>query len=466
MRGRVHAENKPMETSLSDPGTPLSPFSHVARGATPKLVRLGRAGCSVARKRQNLNRALFLCFFLHSFPFQIQTRAQARVAPVSKATHQHVSSKQSVGAASVSSHASAASSVPSHPLTRNAAKAAAAQLQEEEEEEEALHSIDDAEMDEEMREDSQQPGSEQYRRAQQQQEDEDAEFIDEDEELISAKEPPHAHHKHATAHLHVAPSPAAAAASAAESAPLMPAAAAAAAVASRAPLAFADQATWQQCLSDPCQEYADSIYQHLRATELAHFPDPLYMDTVQGDLTHAMRSILVDWLVEVAEEYKLAPQSLFLAVSYLDRFLSRQQIDRSRLQLVGVTALLLAAKYWEIYPPAIDEFVYISDHTYTKAEVLAMENSLLTALHFKLTTPTSWEFSRRFCKAANADKQTEHLVDVSDTKETRGHAHGRYCLRPWPLRVAAWNGRSNQFAKYGFVSHPPLVRCLCLCFDH
>lgn len=344
---------------------------------------------------------------------QIQTRAQARVAPVSKATHQHVSSKQSVGAASVSSHASAASSLPSHPLTRNAAKAAAAQLQEEEEEE-ALQSVEDA--DEEMREDSQQPGSEHYRRAQQQQEDEDAELIDEDEDLISAKEPPHAHHKHATAHLHVAPSPAAAAASAAESAPLMPAASAS----SRAPLAFADQASWQQCLSDPCQEYADSIYQHLRATELAHFPDPLYMDTVQGDLTHAMRSILVDWLVEVAEEYKLAPQSLFLAVSYLDRFLSRQQIDRSRLQLVGVTALLLAAKYWEIYPPAIDEFVYISDHTYTKAEVLAMENSLLTALHFKLTTPTSWEFSRRFCKAANADKQTEHLVDVSHNNNTPG----------------------------------------------
>jgi len=213
----------------------------------------------------------------------------------------------------------------------------------------------------------------------------------------------------------------------------MPAAAAAAAVASRAPLAFADQATWQQCLSDPCQEYADSIYQHLRATELAHFPDPLYMDTVQGDLTHAMRSILVDWLVEVAEEYKLAPQSLFLAVSYLDRFLSRQQIDRSRLQLVGVTALLLAAKYWEIYPPAIDEFVYISDHTYTKAEVLAMENSLLTALHFKLTTPTSWEFSRRFCKAANADKQTEHLVDVSDKKK----GNTRPCVRTTQTAVDA-----------------------------
>jgi len=73
--------------------------------------------------------------------------------------------------------------------------------------------------------------------------------------------------------------------------------------------------------------------------------------------------------------------------------------------------MLLAAKYWEIYPPSIDEFVYISDNTYTRAQILAMENSLLTALKFQLTTPTPWEFSRRFMKAAQVDKKTEHLVD-------------------------------------------------------
>jgi len=239
-------------------------------------------------------------------------------------------------------------------------------------------------------------------------------------ELLRNKPVPHAHHKHATAHLHVAPTAAAAAASIAEHAPIAPAAvvpaaatasSASAAAAPAAPVALADQASWLQCRDDPCQEYADSIYQHLRATELLNFPDPAYMETVQGDLTHAMRSILVDWLVEVALEYKLGSQSLFLGVAFLDRFLSRQAIDRSRLQLVGVSALLLAAKYWEIWPPAIEEFVYISDNTYTKQEVLHMESVLLQTLQFKLTAPTSWEFSRRFCKAAHADRTTECLVD-------------------------------------------------------
>ena len=304
------------------------------------------------------------------------------------------------------------------PLTRHAAKVAPHLVEHKAEEAAADddEADEDQDGDESMREDSEQPGGAAVAHGHEDGEDDDAahedgEEEDEDVEIMSnapaaAHRAPHAHHKHATAHLHVP-------AAAGEAVPVAAAAAASSSASASVNAHPHLLAEWQESLSDPCQEYADSIYQHLRASELTHCPDAHYMEHVQGDLTHAMRSILIDWMVEVAEEYSLASQSLFLAVAYLDRFLSKQAIDRSRLQLVGVTSLLLSAKYWEIYPPAIDEFVYISDSTYTKAEVLAMENALLTTLRFKLTSPTSWEFSRRFCKAANADKQTETLVDVS-----------------------------------------------------
>jgi cyclin A len=83
----------------------------------------------------------------------------------------------------------------------------------------------------------------------------------------------------------------------------------------------------------------------------------------QKDINHSMRTILVDWLVEVAEEYKLNSHTLYIAVGYIDRFLSEMSVQRGKLQLVGVTAMLLASKYEEIYPPAVDEFVYITDNT-------------------------------------------------------------------------------------------------------
>ena len=70
-----------------------------------------------------------------------------------------------------------------------------------------------------------------------------------------------------------------------------------------------------------------------------------------------MRSILIDWLVEVAEEYRLVPETLYLAVNYIDRFLAHVPVNRSKLQLVGVTCMLIASKYEEIHPPVRGETV-------------------------------------------------------------------------------------------------------------
>ena len=101
-----------------------------------------------------------------------------------------------------------------------------------------------------------------------------------------------------------------------------------------------------------------------------------YIETVQQDVNSSMRGILVDWLVEVAQEYKLVSETLFLAVNYIDRYLSSEATPRRKLQLVGITCMSVAAKYEEIYPPQIDEFCYITDNTYTRDEVLAMEQQV------------------------------------------------------------------------------------------
>lgn len=63
----------------------------------------------------------------------------------------------------------------------------------------------------------------------------------------------------------------------------------------------------------------------------------------QQDITASMRSILVDWLIEVAEEYKLHTETTHLAVNYIDRFLSHMAVLRGKLQLVGTAAMFLAA---------------------------------------------------------------------------------------------------------------------------
>jgi len=146
-------------------------------------------------------------------------------------------------------------------------------------------------------------------------------------------------------------------------------------------------------------EYAQDIYRYLRDSEVKHLPKSTYM-AKQGDITHAMRSILVDWLVEVGEEYKLQTETLHLAVNYIDRFLSYMAVQRSKLQLVGAAAMFIAAKYEEIYPPDVAEFVYITDDTYNKRQVLRMEHLVLKVLNFDLSVPSTHIFISKIIESA------------------------------------------------------------------
>ena len=69
-------------------------------------------------------------------------------------------------------------------------------------------------------------------------------------------------------------------------------------------------------------------------------------------------------------------------------------MTRSKLQLVGVAAMLVAAKYEEIYAPEVKDFVYITDRAYTEREILKMEIKILAVLNFDLGRPLPLHFLR------------------------------------------------------------------------
>lgn len=133
----------------------------------------------------------------------------------------------------------------------------------------------------------------------------------------------------------------------------------------------------------------------------------------QQDISHSMRTILVDWLVEVGEEYRLQNETLCLAVSYIDRFLSVMSVVRAKLQLVGTAAMFIAAKYEEIYPPDVGEFVYITDNTYTKKQVLRMEQLILKVLTFDLCVPTTSVFLNAYPIVEDLPMDVKFMAQVS-----------------------------------------------------
>eukprot|EP00347_Sterkiella_histriomuscorum_P020198 403338720 len=154
--------------------------------------------------------------------------------------------------------------------------------------------------------------------------------------------------------------------------------------------------------SQSVSEFAADCQRHMQRTEMIYYPSPNLMSK-QKDINKKMRLILVGWLLEVHLKFKLLPETLFLTINLIDRYSEQKQIQRTKYQLLGVTAMLIASKYEEIYAPEIRDFVYITDKAYTKEEILAQESDILQTLDFNITTPSSYRFLERFTKLAEAD---------------------------------------------------------------
>ncbi|XP_057975474.1 G2/mitotic-specific cyclin-1-like [Malania oleifera] len=118
-------------------------------------------------------------------------------------------------------------------------------------------------------------------------------------------------------------------------------------------------------------EYVDDIYAHYRKTERSSCVSPKYI-AQQFDINERMRSILIDWVIEVHYEFELMDESLYLTVNLIDRFLAAQPVLRKKLQLVGITAMLLACKYEGVSVPVVADLILISDKAYNRKEVLGM----------------------------------------------------------------------------------------------
>ena len=176
-------------------------------------------------------------------------------------------------------------------------------------------------------------------------------------------------------------------------------------------------------------------------------PNPDYMDN-QTEIRWSMRSVLMDWLVQVHARFNLLPETLFLTVNYIDRFLSNKVVSIGRLQLVGATAILVASKYEEIHSPCLSEIIYMVDGGYTMDELLKAERFMLNMLDFELGWPGPMSFLRRVSKGDDYDVETRTLakyfleLTIMDERFVASRpsflAAGAHCLSRFILNKGDW----------------------------
>lgn len=132
--------------------------------------------------------------------------------------------------------------------------------------------------------------------------------------------------------------------------------------------------------------------------------------SLQREMTPKMRSVLVDWLVNIHAQFRLLPETLYLGISVMDRFFATEVINKDKIQLVGVTSFFIAAKFEEIYPPTIDDIVQICDGMYPRRDIIKMEMAIAKRLRFELGRPLPLHFLRRNSKAAHASPRIHTLA--------------------------------------------------------
>lgn len=158
--------------------------------------------------------------------------------------------------------------------------------------------------------------------------------------------------------------------------------------------------------------YIDDIQTYLM--DLERKPDsrplPNYMD-FQTDIDSDKRSILINWLVDVSDEYELHPETLFICTNIIDRFLSRMDVKTENFQLLGVAAMFIASKYEEIYPPDLHRFVEVTDDTYSGHEIRQMEQEILKTLNFRISLPTITFFLRDIFAFNKFSRKVYHMSE-------------------------------------------------------
>ncbi|GAA5804978.1 hypothetical protein HPULCUR_010488 [Helicostylum pulchrum] len=218
-------------------------------------------------------------------------------------------------------------------------------------------------------------------------------------------------------------------------------------------------------------EYSGEIFGYFFDAETKSMGDPSYALNLQHEVNWNMRGVLIDWVIEIHHLFALLPETLFLTVNIIDRFLSLRTVVLSKLQLVGITSLFIATKFEEISCPTMQDFLFMTDNAVKEDELIKAERFILQVLDFHLCYPNPVNFLRRVC--TNESKGNIHTrVLAKYFMEISCIDHRFIGIRPSKIAAASlwlskkmlatgkWNSNLSRLAGYTPEELKPTVEAM------
>ena len=160
------------------------------------------------------------------------------------------------------------------------------------------------------------------------------------------------------------------------------------------------------------KDYLNIIYYNLLTEEKEnrkYFQAEYNYMNSQKEINDQMRSILVDWIIDVHGKFGFCDETLYMTISIIDRYSSIKKITRNEYQCLGITALMISCKHEEINVPKVEDFIYITDNAYNKTEVFNMEIDILDKLQYNLLYPSPIKFYEYLSLHFGFDKKMHFL---------------------------------------------------------
>merc|ERR1711862_1060624 len=151
-----------------------------------------------------------------------------------------------------------------------------------------------------------------------------------------------------------------------------------------------------------------------------------------------MRKIVTDWMLEVCEDQQCKSEVFFLSINYLDRFLSRVNIQKEQFQLCASVCILLASKFSQVVPISTDKLVIYTDSSVTAQELRQWEIKILNVLQWELSSVTSHSFLQHYIHGLenkiNIEKVRNHAESIAAMAATE---YAFICAKQSVLAAAA-----------------------------
>ena len=142
-----------------------------------------------------------------------------------------------------------------------------------------------------------------------------------------------------------------------------------------------------------------------------------YLQQSHTDIDEKCRTSMVTWCQQVQKALKLSSETVSIAISFFDRYLSSGKgkchealQDKYKFQLAMITSFYISVKLYESVQLNADTLVKLCKGYYAKADILDVEEDILFALDFRLATPTPLEFVRHFVNLLPSEVNTTSLL--------------------------------------------------------